>query len=183
MSLRLGEGGERFRVKPGILLYPRVMWEGETSTVGQGWFADMAEGEQLEVFMEAVYSHEHGRYAVADLRLRSPDLSTEITGRLLRTVKVQVLLRLAVGMSAQPEDPSITVEQVWDRRREFFDALADGKRVSPDEEILRSIAMTYRLAEVSNEPPAQAVAHHFDLQQRTATNWIRRAREAGYFDG
>lgn len=49
-----------------------------------------------------------------------------------------------------------------------------------DDEAMLLTGLIYRIAEIAGENPAMAVAESIGLKQRTATNWIQRARAAGY---
>lgn len=65
------------------------------------------------------------------------------------------------------------------RRRDGI--LEDPPTYEPsDPDGLLLAALAYRVAEITGENPALAVAETLGLKQRTATNWVARAREAGY---
>ena len=98
-------------------------------------------------------------------------------GAFLRTVRVHAIVRSAV-LAALP----VWTFPVWmlrDRRRS--NRLA--KPVSFDlghPDTLLLTALVYRVAELSDDKPVEAVAETLDLKLRTATNWVARARSAGH---
>ena len=62
-------------------------------------------------------------------------------------------------------------------RRTVQHARRTTRRRGPSDDQLREAAEVYRSAE---HAPTQAVAEHFDVAHRTASLWIKRARERGY---
>lgn len=123
------------------------------------------------------YSEAAGRYEIASFGIDRLNSTTEITGAFWRTVRVHSIVGAAIEMSLPAWTGSIV--RTWHRRR--AGVLANPPQfTSSDPDGLLLAATVYRIAHVSNENPALAVAETLGLKQRTATNWIARAREAGF---
>lgn len=62
-------------------------------------------------------------------------------------------------------------------RKDVQKARRTARRRGPSDAELREAVEVYRSAD---RAPTQAVANHFEIAHRTASLWIKRAREAGY---
>jgi hypothetical protein len=181
VPLTVKTSGKALAVPPGILLKPMLTLGGALSGSDEehrDFVSGLTSKETLELHAIAEYDEALGRYRMAALRVEVLG-DGELTSVLLRGVKVQALLRLMAQRGVISTGGMDAAEFV-----ESGMGSPDGYRGGGSAEaLLRSIALSYRLAEIRNEPPAQAVAEELQQSPRTATNWIRRAREAGYFDG
>lgn len=161
-------------VPPGIAV--REVIEG-VATLGSD-VVDELEGDQtVEVSFRLEYSESAGRFEVAAFAVDRAESTIEISGAFLRTIRVHAIARVGM-MAALPEwaHQLARLDQLRVRGglRSFDDfALAD-------DEALLLTGLLYRIAEISGDNPALAVAESIGLKQRTATNWIRRSRDAGY---
>lgn len=126
----------------------------------------------LELGIE--YDSNLGRYRVARLEVDAGE--REVSGALLRKLRVQEIMRMScshlVVDSLGPYSPVYLGSEV----------LESARRRGPSERILWSVAHIYRAAAICDDNAASAVAQSFEIQPRTATNWIRRARELGMFE-
>ncbi|QLD11369.1 hypothetical protein [Microbacterium oleivorans] len=170
--------GEPITVAPGLRVFPvvRGRWR-----LGPDTVSALAEGQVIEANVSIEYSANAGRYRLTALDLRAPLDGPEITGALLRTVRVQEVVRATALSAMEPAERMV--------RSDAVDALSAAREASPisdfavpDAVSLLNIAMLYRSAEIASDNPGQAVAEFFGMQRRTAANWIARARRAGYFD-
>ena len=86
-------------------------------------------------------------------------------------------LRVVLGEDVAMEFPlsgwNNTSEPVGTMRR-----ARAGRKVKVTDDLLREVAEVYR-ANVSGKP-TEAVANHFDRSHRTATLYIKRARDNGF---
>jgi len=166
------ESSESVVVPPGIWVSSSVEIHSET---------DLEAGGEMPVAVDvlAIYSERLGRYRVSQLTVRSlfPD-QADITGTVLRTLRVQEAIR-AVGTVGAPVPPGYY--DPAEIARTAGEELERARRRGPTDRILWSVAFVYRAAEIANDSPAARVATVFDLQSRTASNWVRRARELGMF--
>lgn len=105
--------------------------------------------------------------------------SAEVTGTLLRALPVQRIMRL--GTYPAVSIPDFYRPTNFDVRGEARGELSAVRR-GPSERALWSVAFTYRAADVRTENAAAAVIQDLEIEPRTASNWIRRARELGMFD-
>lgn len=105
--------------------------------------------------------------------------SAEVTGTLLRALPVQTIMRYGTS-------PAVTIPDYY--KPDNFAVMGDARdelssvRRGPSERALWSVAFTYRSADIRTENAAATVIQGFEIESRTASNWIRRARELGMFD-
>lgn len=166
--------GKGILVPPGILVRPTIVAAIPTPLGGLG--PDDDEGLARANF-RLEYSEPKGRYEIAAFGIDRRDTPIEITGAFWRTVRVHSIVRPAIELAL----PSWTWPISALRTPRASDAPTGVTRLeAQSEEGLLLAATAYRIAEISNENPALAVAESLGLKQRTATNWIQRARAAGY---
>jgi len=108
-----------------------------------------------------------GRYVVSEVRCTRRLRGPEITGELVRRIKVADILRigalLANKVLAGPRgDPAALRAQ------------------GPTEESLRVAARVYRMAHLVRDNPTRAVASAFGIPHSTAARWVQQARQAGF---
>lgn len=159
-------------VPPGLVVHPtvRARWTLDADTVGA-----LNVGESVDADVRIEYSPEAGRYELRALTLSSiAGAGPEITGALLRTVRVQRLLQTTALQSLA------LVDHLASSQAPLSPELADTP--VPAEHLLAHVAVIYRAAEIASDNPGQAVAEQLGMQRRTAANWIARSRAAGYFD-
>jgi hypothetical protein len=118
----------------------------------------------LKTKMTAVYDPAVGRYRVTQMTISASD-GHEITGELLRTIKVADDLRL------------VTQGAVAHRMARWpKDLAANG----PTVETLKQVALIYRLALLLGDAPTQAVSDQLGVPRSTAGRWVTRARDRGF---
>lgn len=122
-------------------------------------------------------------YRVSRLLVTARAGGPPITGTMLRAIPLHSIVRTLVDVTARYLVPTPTPsggyeirelqtsEQEWDRLG------AQG----PTPETLDWVARTYLLAKAQLEPPTKAVADTFKVTSRTATYWVKLARERGHF--
>lgn len=129
----------------------------------------------VTVDLEARWNPFEQSYDVIDLRVRS-ERSSYVTGTLLRQIPVRSLLRTAVQAQARVYRGEGTTSEPVELDRVHLRELASQ---GPKPETLDSVALVYSIAEASLDAPAKRVAEEFGLAPRTATHWIKLARERG----
>jgi hypothetical protein len=161
-------------VPPGIALRPLV--RGQVGVRSEDIGA-LARDQVALVTFRLEYSESAGCFEVAAFGVDRADTDIEVSGAFLRTVRVHAIAKLGILAALPP----------WALQLAQLRHLRDrgGLRSFPDfapsdEEALLLTGLIYRIAEISGENPALAVAESIGLKQRTATNWIQRARAAGY---
>lgn len=166
--------GRSILVPPGLSLKPIIEAD---MLVGRDDIVGLEEDEWARVRLRLEYSSDAGRYEIAEFALDRGQLPLEIGGALLRTVRVHAIARRAIAYSL----PLWTIGVIMLRDKQRNGLLEDFAPFEPTHpETLHLTALVYRISEISNENPALAVAETMGLKQRTATNWIARARSAGY---
>lgn len=176
--------GGSFHLPPGLVVWNEI----------NGRWRHTAGGDRDAPGLElhARYDEQLHRYRVDRMSMWGRDVTTA----LIRTVPIQRYLRELVAAACERPDPEsimlffdIDVLAYWypdggydavelEQRRD----IERSERSISSVQTLRQVAAVYRLAELSNEPPARSVRLAFGLEARTATNWIRRARETGAFE-
>ena len=160
--------GQSILVPPGISLKPTI--DGDTA-VGARDVGALDRNEKVTAVFRLEYSPTVGRYEIASFGIDRGNLPLEVGDAFLDMVRVHAIVRAAV-LEALP----IWTFPVWmlrDRRRS--NRLA--KPVSFDlrhPDTLLLTALVYRVAELSDDKPVEAVAETLDLKLRTATNWVAR---------
>lgn len=161
-------------VPPGIVV--RRFLRGEVTLRSED-VDGLPEGQSVEVSFRLEYSASTGRFEIAGFAVDRGESAIEITSAFLRTIRVHAITRVGI-VAAFPEwaQQLGRLSQLGERGglRSFADF------APTDEEALLLTGLLYRMAEISGQNPALAVAEAIGLKQRTATNWIQRARAAGY---
>ena len=191
MSIHVENYGEPFEVPPGVAFSSRVVLIGE---VGSDDIGELLPNQSVNVELVADYDSHPGRFVLSSLKLTRGDGRPEITGALIRTVRVQALLRQAVAMSARASTvvgqhllDAVINGMPLDWRDSYTERVMELYPDKPDtrayrKENLEVVAAIYRLAVILNENPAKAVSRVMALEIRTATNWIKQARLFGVLD-
>lgn len=164
--------GPSIAVPPGISLKPIIKASIPVATNDVG---ALSEDDLAHANFRLEYSETSSRYEIASFGLDRRNAAIEITGALWRTVRVHSIARSAIELALPVWVTPITrmrVDRVAGR-------LPDGLTLDTSDSLLLA-ATAYRVAEISNENAALAVAETLGLKQRTATNWIVRARDAGF---
>lgn len=169
--------GDIIVVPPGIELSQIITG---SFPVGQNDVGAIGDHEFVEARFRLEYSAGSGTYEIASFGLDRKDASTEISGALWRTVRVHSIVRTAIELSL-PGWISLLPRVRFRRRDGILTDAPDYEPSDPDGLLLAALA--YRVAEITGENPALAVAETLGMKQRTATNWVIRARDAGYLTG
>ncbi len=137
----------------------------------------LPEGDSVQVSFRLEYSESTGRFEIAGFAVDRGESAIEISSAFLRTIRVHAITRVGI-VAAFPEWSHQLVR--LNRLSERGGLRSFAEFVLTDEDALLLTGLLYRMAEISGENPALAVAESIGLKQRTATNWIQRARAAGY---
>ena len=166
--------GTSIIVPPGIPLRPVVRGRTFARTRDIGALEDK---QEARVTFRLEYSENTGCFEVAAFGIDRAELPLEVSGAFLRTVRVHAIARIGILAAIPPW----ALELAQLRNLHARGGLRSFPEYAPsDEDALLLTGLLYRIAEISGENPAQAVAESIGLKQRTATNWIQRARAAGY---
>lgn len=173
MEQYVRQSGRSIVVPPGISIKPVIDASIPVATSDVG---ALSEGDLAHANFRLEYSESSGRYEIAAFGLDRRKAAIEITGALWRTVRVQGIVQTVIDLSLP-----LWTRPISDLRRDREVGARDipGLDGGGSDAILLT-AVAYRIADISNENPALAVAETLGLKQRTATNWIQRARADGY---
>jgi hypothetical protein len=123
------------------------------------------------------FDEEHLVYRLVKLSVDgSRGDAAEVTGALLRSLPIQRILRIVAERTVTFPD------EYSPQHLELSAELETARRRGPTERLLWAVAFVYRSADIRNASPALEVSERFGLGPRTASNWIRRARDAGMLD-
>jgi hypothetical protein len=179
-------------VAPGIAVLRKltIRWagiHGHDEDAGRDWSELSAEriitrlqlDRPVNLEMHAVYDDEHEVFRIRKLTVDgSFDDAAEINGALMRALRIQQWMQLGTVSAAIIPNGHYHPETIAAEA----DELERARRRGPSERILWSVAFVYKSADIRTLNAAEAVVQAFGIQKRTATNWIRRARELGMFD-
>lgn len=130
-----------------------------------------------DVDLSLVLDETRVRYVIDSVTVTRRPGGPEVTSESLRTIPLRRLVRLAV------EEAGDLTE--WSDKESVLVGPGEGEPFAsegPTDRNLLAAARVYLLAALSGGAPAKAVADAFKIEQRTATNWIRKARDRGYLD-
>lgn len=135
---------------------------------------------EVDLRISAVLDESLGRYVTDVLELRRRSSGDDITGAVLRSVRVQDYLRRAVRDALRDGQVSAG-SALFDVEFELRpDDAAKVRALGPSSpEAMRWTARIYRFAAAVNERPAKAVQEQLGLTVPNASVWIRRARDTG----
>lgn len=143
----------------------------------------------VETTIEAHYNAEEGRYIVTAIINRAvrEDFDQQA---LRRTASVAILQAaiphcIAVRLTDEPGDAWTSIADLTSTEGRIIPpwmAAAAVKRGMKDER-MEVIEILYGAAALSGTPPVRAVQVELDIPHRTASDWIKKARDAGRLEG
>jgi DNA-binding transcriptional ArsR family regulator len=133
--------------------------------------------KSVDLELTVRFDEEHLVYRLVKLSIDgSRGDAAEVTGALLRSLPIQRILRLVA-------ERAVTFPDEYNpKHHELSAELEIARRRGPTERLLWSVAFVYRAADIRSASAALEVSERFGLGPRTASNWIRRARDAGMLD-
>lgn len=156
---------------------------------GPVWFEceydkrDITTPHAANVMLEVEWNFGLSKYEVVGFHASRKIGGEAITSRLLRSIPVgeiaQEFVRLAVSRYGSV-DSSVFKGRVPDAVRQLT---VMGEALQKDrltEEKLEWVALGHELSSTFLSNPAQDIARHFGVSLRTATNWIKAARDEGF---
>lgn len=134
-------------------------------------------GLAYDINLEAVWNGIAVRYDVTRIELVQKEGGPAITSESLRAIPVQQLLREVLSATIRVTGAA-TGESVHLSNDDAVRLAAQG----PKPETLLWAARIYRIAQIRLDPPTRAVADAFGIPHRTASHWVRLAKERGVID-
>ncbi len=143
----------------------------------------------VETTLEAHYLAERGRYVITTITNRA--IATDFSEDRLKHTAPQAILRAAIPHcvalllddSAQAKWTTVADLTTTDRRIvPLWMAQAVVKRGMKDER-WQVIEILYGIAALADLPPVKLIALELDVPERTASDWIQKARAAGWLVG
>ncbi len=172
ISWTMESEGPRVEVHPGVSVPTRVRASGPCGNIPILRSAKAEGIDDVDLSITAVFDPTLAQYRLASLAVEAID-GREVNGQILRGIPPYGIMRWLLPRAFHVEPGSYT--EAIRRYALGFEGLTP--ILAPD---LSDVATVYRLASVVRDPPSKAVAQMFGFQPRTATNWIKRARESGY---
>ncbi|MGB4779832.1 helix-turn-helix domain-containing protein [Microbacterium sp.] len=172
----------------------KMTWHAATQPVGSalriapGFAAHATEvAPGLSVRIEAHYSADEGRYLITRCDISAE--GTEIVHRSLRQISIETIMRAAtphcIALSLDDGPPNMTAH----------DLTTTGGRILPEwlaeavakrgnrAERMEATELLYGIAALSGNPPVRAIADELGIPQRTAADWVKKARAEGRLEG
>ena len=122
-------------------------------------------------------------YEIRSLTVLTPADAEPVTGTTLRAIPVQWILKMcitrALYMKSEEKRGAQLVSLHNQTVQDEGQLLRLGK-MGPQPETLEWVSRIYTLAKIKLDPPAQYVADAFEVPLRTASHWIKLARERGH---
>jgi hypothetical protein len=149
----------------------------------------MDDDAQIETTLEAHYNATRGRYVITTIVNRA--LSDDFNEDKLRHTAPQAIVQAAIPhcisllLDDAPGGAWITVANLTTTEGRIIPlwmASAVIKRGMKDER-WDVIEVLYGTAALSDRPPVKLIALELDIPERTASDWIKKAREAGRLVG
>lgn len=148
------------------------------------WHSTNVNQLPANVEMRCSWNGETGEYQIDELTITPISASSPISSQLIRKLQIASLLERAsrshLILHARVDSAAgfISTSRAMDN---FHENLRDSLRAAGirSGETLEWVALIYELASVEGSKPTQAVSEAFDVSLRTASNWVRAAREAG----
>lgn len=133
---------------------------------------------EATVEIDVTFSDDVGRYLVERVAAyRGPASTEEITGALLREIRVQeIVQQSALGVVWFSDPRQGMVSSKWGLTFMRRIATVDG-RAQPEH--VKTAARIYRVAAIVGLPPLRTVAEKLGISQSTATRLISKARASG----
>lgn len=127
---------------------------------------------------DAVLLHEG--YVLRELAVSAP-LELSVNGVALRQVAPETALREAAGLALvwDEQDESIPqqLREYLAQRRDSRSLVRSKPFAGPTPAAIETVALIYKVADMTGDAPAKAVTATLGLAQRTAANWIATARK------
>lgn len=133
----------------------------------------------VDVTLRLVFDEADLRYVVDSMVVRRRDDDSEISSAVLRSVRVQDVVRRGLQLvgpyveSTKARVPVPLPPELVQRIRQLGPS---------EDESLLWLARVYKVAHAMNLPPAKAVQQQLGLTTPNASIWIRRARDRGILD-
>lgn len=131
--------------------------------------------------ISAEWDNQQSRHLVREVRVSPRKLRGAVTGTLLRTVPVAEASMIAASNalmeSGKTTDGSLKTVLKY--------AQKNGKQMGadgPTSETLKWVALIYSIGDLIGDAPVVNVREIFGVPPRTATHWVKLARERGHFD-
>lgn len=139
-----------------------------------------------KVSLDCRWSSSAKKYLIERLVLQPREDGSQLTSHLIRKVQLGALLESATRthliLYARVVTPDGTRSTT--KALDEFEELADRlKQAGPSSsETLEWVSLLYEIAATEGPKPTQMVSEGFGISIRTASNWVRMAREQGMLD-
>lgn len=141
----------------------------------------------VQTAIEARFHADAGRYLVAAVTNRASEDRGEITGTVLRTVRIAEIMQAATPhcIAIESDAGASTVGELTTRQDAILppEYAKLARRLGPKQDTLELVRLVYGVAALTGRPPTKAVEDEFSIPRRTAIHWISKTRDAGLLDG
>ncbi|WP_146244041.1 hypothetical protein [Curtobacterium sp. MCBD17_013] len=143
------------------------------------WGEDRRSRLRLDiVWNEAAYTYE-----ISELCVTSEGGGEGINSALLRELPLGWILKMCVNRGLLlKEGAGSKATYQWLNNVASDEYFGELSKQGPKPDTLASVSRIHRLARIKLEPPTQYVADVFSIPHRTASHWIKLARERGFLN-
>jgi hypothetical protein len=138
---------------------------------------------ESKLWMKVDWNAEKFTYEITQMLVAVEPGGDPISGTTLRSVPVKWILKMCINRAllVRSSDgstaPFTSLHNELVRDQDVARRLADQ---GPKPETLAWVARIYTVAKIKLDPPSQIVAEFLEVPPRTASHWIKLARERGH---
>lgn len=140
----------------------------------------------VNVSLDCRWSPEHGKYQIEEMRITPLAGFPPVSSQSIRAIPVGSLLRFAShwalldGILISP----VGEIKMYNIEKELYVIRDRLKSLGPSsQETLEWVSLIYEAANIEHDKPTAEVSREFGISLRTASNWVRAAREQGLLGG
>jgi hypothetical protein len=151
--------------------------------IEQDDFTYWSEDRASTIDLQVEWSHEKFSYEVSSISVNRGSGGGEgLTGTALRAIPIHQLLRICINRVVHVRVGDGGDERLHEIVLEDPHWLAPFAAKGPVPETLDWVARMYLMAKIKLDPPTQFVSKSFGIPHRTASHWIKLARQRGHIN-
>ncbi|WDF34569.1 hypothetical protein PTW37_06625 [Arthrobacter agilis] len=153
------------------------------ATIAQDASVQWGPDRKSAVGLHVEWNQEKFTYEISMMFVAIQDGGEPINGTLMRAIPVQMLLKLCITRALYAKDVGDSAAALT---RIFESPLNDDgemrrlAELGPRPETLAWVARAYTIARIKLDHPSKHVSKLFEIPPRTASHWVKLARERGH---
>lgn len=145
---------------------------------------DTENGCTFEAFVS--FEPSANSYEVQHLSINRGSERSPINGSSLRDIRIAEMIQHVLWGTANAQGGGWLITSdgqfAGDERNNIQQGRDAGMKFRPDERILELVANIYELGVITGKKPTKLVANDFGIPDRTASHWVKLARERGHLE-